>query len=107
MEYTMCFSQAFPFSLLMDTRLVQLVELGGPQQIIHVLIAIHKDQLHEVINSSPIHTVKTMCNDYKKALAAPTKTAAEAILKDHGLHKIIVCFSIMLSINKFHLNLSK
>jgi len=48
-----------------------------------------------------------MCNAYKKALAAPTKTAAEAILKDHGLHKIIVCFSIMLSINKFHLNLSK
>jgi len=68
---------------------------------------VHKDQLHEVINSSPIRTVKTMCNAYKKALAAPTKTAAEAILRDHGFHKIIVCFSIMLSINKFHLNLSK
>jgi len=40
MEYTVCFSQAFPFSLLMEKRLVQLVELGGPQQIIHVLIAL-------------------------------------------------------------------
>jgi len=25
---------------------------------------VHKDQLHEVINSSPIHTVKTMHNAY-------------------------------------------
>jgi len=40
-------------------------------------------------------------------LASPTKTAAEVILKDHGLHKIIVSFSIVLSRNKFHLNLSK
>src|SRR5882724_4230556 len=107
MEYTVCFSQAFPFSLLMEKRLVLLVQLGGPQQI-HVLInLVHKDQLHEVINSSPIRTVKKMCNAYKQSLAAPTKTAAEAILKDHGLHKIIVSFSIVLSRNKFHLNLSK
>ena len=68
---------------------------------------VHKHQLHEVINSSPIRTVKTMRNAYKQSLAAPTKTAAEAILKDHGLHKIIVSFSIVLSRNKFHLNLSK
>jgi len=48
-----------------------------------------------------------MCNAYKQSLAAPTKIAAEAILEDHGLHKIIVSFSIVPSRNKFHLNLSK
>jgi len=40
-------------------------------------------------------------------LGCPTKIAAEAILEDHGLHKIIVSFSIVPSRNKFHLNLSK
>jgi len=79
----MCFSQAIPFSLLIEKRLVLTCATWGASAdhpCPHCLV--HKHQLHEVINSSPICTVKTMRNAYKQSLGFPTKTAAEAILKE-------------------------
>jgi len=73
-----------PIQSVDEKRLVLLVQLGGPQQIItcpHCLV--HKHQLHEVINSSLFHC-QTMRKCLQQSLAAPHQNAAEAILKDHG-----------------------
>jgi len=94
---TPCAFPGIPIQSVMEKRLVLLVQLGGPQQIIHVLVVLSISISFMRYQFLPIRTVKTMRNAYKQSLAAPTKTAAEAILKDHGLHKIIVSFSIVLS----------
>jgi Plavaka transposase len=67
---------------------------------------VHKDELHEIDKSFTPRTVENMRNVYHKSLTASSKTVAEDILRDYGLHatqvrhdvKIISTVDFMLTI---------
>ena len=48
--------------------------------------------MNKILQEYPLHTDKQMAAVVRQARNAPSKTAAEAILKANGLHNIWVCY---------------
>lgn len=66
---------------------------------------VHRSQLDQLDQVSPIRTTESMRAIYNEYLAAPNKTAAEAILVKSGLHATKVCHLAWVAILNLALNL--